>query len=425
EQIKYCHYFCDQCPIGMVGYFSSLKVRIDESIGKEIPDADLLKLAVSLIKTTILSYNRGKLNYEKSKILLISCKEILEIIFYFRRDIESAKSNSINVENERIQVGINFFVNNCTDELVSKVSSDDKLWTSVIQLFLNQSDSFGKHYPKLSNIIVSEFWRIIICQVEDCLNHSGSLDLRLNVIVPLSIKWGLISETLPGIISGIEDFLSENYDKIDLSRIFESKDVKLKNQEAGLFCLFSLHSILKFNEARKHFIGNKSLSLLLGSLGKRIIEFYCRSSCKITTNGIVLQRCKELLIFIVNSITEEEGLNNILIMAMESITMANSKNYSPEFLISHFELLTTLMAFVTSSSATNRELIDKISGFEKQMVDFVGKLMDLNVGNEHNKKRIQQGMHIYIFGIRRLIGKSSIESCEVIEKLKLEAEKPV
>ncbi|KAH8739517.1 protein phosphatase regulator [Cryptosporidium ryanae] len=428
EQIKYCHYFCDQCPIGIVGFFSSLKVRIDEGIGKEISDSDLLKLAVSLIKTTILSYKKAKLNYEKSKVLLTSCKEILEAIFYYRRCPNSSGADSINSANsndDRIGMGIKFFVNNCADELVSKVDPDDRLWTSVIHLFSNQFDSFGKHYPKLSSGIVSELWRIMISQLREDLPHSGQLNVKLNVIVPLSIKWGLISDKLSIIVSGVEHFLSGNLGKISLNGIFASKDIKLESQEAGLFCLFSLQSILKFKESRDYFRGNKSLELLIGNLGRRIIEFYCKDSGEIQANAVVLQKFKELFIFIVNSIGDAEEFGDILAIAMESVAAINNKDSPLELLISHFELLATLMVFVTPSSVENKELTERIPGFEKQVLELVEKLIDLCGDNEQNKKRIQQGIHTYIFGMKRMIGNSSIESRKITEKLRLESEKPV
>lgn len=422
EQLKNCYFFCDICPIGMVGYFCSLKILLDETLGKNIENSDLLRLAVLMITTTIENYQRGKITYNKAKILLASSKEILSIVF--SNNISLVKSskevNSIPVYDDKTknktQIAIKYFTNTCNDDFLLKIDPNDKIWISILQLLQQQTVLNSNFYPKFSKKIISELWNSSLSIFRNRLDEKNTRT-RLDTIILLLKNWGLLDNIIPILVNNtcmlLSNGLSKEYKEVNT--IFEAE---LTPKDFGVLCINMLLNIMMHSEIRVYFSNSSSITSCIESLANNILNIHINDN-PLELECNMKQLTKRLLIYCFAIIKNNESFFELIVIIIREINyIADNNNRSFDKFLLLFEILGSALSISNSSIFNEKSAVEKIMSLSENLPIIITSILEISNRSELLEIRVKQGINTYLFALKQILGSSCFESDTFAKELR-------
>ncbi|OII73749.1 HEAT repeat-containing protein [Cryptosporidium ubiquitum] len=414
EQLKNCYFFCDLCPIGMIGYFCSLKIFVDETIGKNIQNSDLLRLAVLIITTTIENYQKNKITYNKAKILLASSKEILSIVFSNQISLVESNQEVCYISNyndkkrrNTTQIAIKYFTNACNDDFLLKIDPNDKIWVSILQLLQHQTVLNSSFYPKFSQKLISELWNHSLAVFRNRLDEK-SARTKLGTIILLSKNWKLLDNIIPILVDNACKLLSNKL-ITDHEIINANLEAKLIPKDIGAFSLNTLLNILIYNEIRVYFSNNSSLISCIEKLANSILNTHINeTSLEIELD--TKQLTKKLLIYCLAIIKNEKSFYELILIIFRKINyIANDINHSFDQFLLLFEILGTALSIPNSNLSNEKKTLEEIAKMSEDLLITMRNILEMSDRSELFEIRVRQGINTYLFALKQIIGSSNFE----------------
>ncbi|KAL7068926.1 HEAT repeat family protein [Cryptosporidium serpentis] len=337
DQLKYCHFLCEQCPIGLIGYASSLSISINQNFGNDIPPSERLRLGVMLISTTIDSYLKGnaKMDHNKAKVLLSTGREILKPLL---------KGN----DQEITKLASDFFFKTCSDAIFSKFHEDKHLWLHILQLLLDQDCFTSTQFPLVTKFIIQDLWHYSLNYPTKSMDLNTS-QILYDGIIPLMSKWKLYTDMWPILYDGTIQLLKgkvNNKVQIPSSWLLCNEDRKRIN----FACLYIINNSLYFKEIRDSISNSDTLLNSVISLGEYIVKFYKNPIMQFIKSFDLLENLSSLLVFIFSilSKTHPNKINNWICLLSENMEPIPEMNtLLPEFLISYIKTYPSLLLCTT------------------------------------------------------------------------------
>ncbi|KAK9171009.1 Condensin-2 complex subunit G2 [Cryptosporidium meleagridis] len=423
EQIKNCYFFCDLCPIGMVGYFCSLKILVDETIGRNIESSDLLRLAVLLFTTTIENYQKDKITYNKAKILLASSKEILSILFSNNSSLVDSNKDyylipkySDKIATNTVQVAIKYFTNTCNDDFLLKIDPKDKIWISVLQLLQHQTVIRSSYYPKFSKKVISEFWYNSLLAFRNKLDDKDAR-IRLGAIILLSKNWGLLENIVPILIDNACSTIS-NGSSAD-NEFNTNFDTELGFDESQALCINMLLNILEYNEVREYLSSNFSIVKYLETLTKSIFNVHFnKTSHKLEWD--LMQLTKKLLILSLTVIKGEEFFYEFILMITREIdNIKNDKNCSIDKFLLLFEMLGITLSILDSRLSNEKRIIEEVLRALENLSIIIA-ILEKKDQNNAFRIQVKQRINTCLSALKQILGGSYFESNTYVKEIRSE-----
>ncbi|KAH8583613.1 phosphatase regulator like HEAT repeats containing that folds into a alpha-alpha superhelix [Cryptosporidium sp. chipmunk genotype I] len=426
EQLKNCYFFSDLCPIGMVGYFCSLKILVDENIGKNIENSDLLRLAVLLFTTTIENYQKDKITYNKAKILLASSKEILSIVFSSKLSLLESNQGDCVISKfgdkaviNTIKIAIKYFTNTCNDDFLLKINSNDKIWISVLQLLQHQTVLGSSYYPKFSKKVISEFWNNSLSAFRNRLNEK-SARIRLGTIILLLKNWGVLESIVPVLANNACKVLSN---ELSADHEFNTNfDTKLTPNDSRALCINMLLNILEYNEVREYLSNNSSIVSCLERLTKSILNIHInKTSLELELD--LIQLTKKLLIYSLTTIKNEQFFYEfILIIIQEIECIKNDTNRSFDKFLLLLEVLGIVLSIPNSNLSNEKRIIEEILRISENL-SIIINILEKSDRSEVFEIRLKQRINTYLFALKQIVGSSYFESDIFVKEIRSKLDK--
>ncbi|KAF7456506.1 Condensin-2 complex subunit G2 [Cryptosporidium felis] len=418
ERIKSCYLFCDLSPIGMLGYFNSLSISVEETIGKNIDNSDLLRLAVLLITSTIENYKRKKITFTKAKILLASSKELLKTVFSYDESFSSTnKKGEIHCINDirckKIQAAVTFFTNSCNDELFSKIDPKDELWIDILQLFLHQDLFNSEYYPELAKRITSELWSVTFYCEDEPSNHPDNMS---DTMILLACKWGLLPNFVIALIGKLRNLLLDEAESF-IFIIEELGNREISTLDARNCSIRILNKALRFNEVRSCLSKNPKILNQILKLVEEISNHYIDLKFSGLESSILIEM-KHLLIYFLILLRNEKQFCSITKKIIRGVGRTVKAPQAPqEYKLIYFELSTCIFLILNSKTIEDEELQGSIEKFVEKLPDIVMILLEINI-EDVGIERVMQGFSFCLSGLRQVLGGARFESDKSIQETK-------
>ncbi|KAJ1607087.1 protein phosphatase regulator like HEAT repeat-containing protein [Cryptosporidium canis] len=425
EQLKNCHLFCDLCPIGMVGYFCSLNILVDEKIGKNIENSDLLRLAVLLITTTVENCKKNRITQNKAKILLASSREILSIVFssdLFLEEFgnEAYSSSSYGDEAKRIAVktAIKFFTKSCNDEFFVGLSHDYGILISVMQLLQHPTVFNSDIYPQFSKYIVSE----LLSHSLDILT-SGMDKLSLgpfhDTAILLLKNWGLLDDIILKLAEGSHCILTDESELSQLNAVFEAK---LSSKESGALCIKVLESIFKYSSIRTYLSNNRSAVICIQKLATFMLSLQIDFSSVLDED--MAKHTQRLLIYCFSILKSEDDVYELILIIVRNLhTTAEHFDRSYSICPSLIELLGYTLCILNSKVSEKKEVIREIVKLSENLSVILSNLFEIGDQNKVLIYKFQRGARMYLFALRQILGSSNFDADSCIQEFRSKLDK--
>lgn len=418
EQLKNCYLFCDICPIGMVGYFCSLKILVEETIGKNIENSDLLRLAVLLITTTVDNYRKNRITYNKAKILLASSKEILSTVFSsnailaeLNHEVCSGSNAECEAKGKAIQTAIKFFTSSCNDEFFLRINPNDKIWVNMLQILQYQTIFSSAIYPKFSKKITSELWNSSLATLKDGLDEGDSRS-HLEAVILLSKDWGLLDCIIPVLINGSCNILNKTS---TVNQLCTDLDTKLTPTDAAVLCIRMLVNIFKYNHIRIYFSNQPSTVRHIESLANNILNFQINETPSEFED--IMKSTQQLLIYCFAIIKNEDSAYELILTIIKEIDCIANQLDRFNIFPTLFELLGNALCIINSNISKRKGAIDEITRISKSLSIIIAHLLENNDKYEVFTNKLRRGINTYSFALKHIVGSSCFESDEHIKEI--------
>lgn len=421
EQLKNCYLFCDLCPIGMVGYFCCLKILVDETVGKNIENSDLLRLAVLLITTTVENYKKNRITYNKAKILLASSKEILSTVFssnIFLAEMNNEVCSSPNAGREAkgkaIQTAIKFFTSSCNDEFFLRVTPNDKIWVSMLQLLQYQAVFSSNIYPMFSKKVVSEIWNSSLTLLKDGFDEENSIS-HLEAAILLSKDWELLDGIIPILVNGSYNILNNTS---TVNQLCADLETKLTPKNTGILCIKILVNIFKYSHIRIHISNHHSTLSYIECLANHILKFQMNETLS-EFEGEVMKLIRQLSTYCFAIIKNEDTAYELISKIIREIDcITNQPNRSSNIFLSLLEFLSSALCIININTYKIKEMIEGITKLSKSLSVIITDFLEMNKQDEVFIYRFRRGVNTYLFALKQIIGSSCFESDIFIKEIR-------